>query len=187
MTKTLAELSEKMRDIDFTMLSTRAANGAIGSNAVAVGADSVARYGTFTDDNPHPQQEPDEAVLFENAQTRIAIKDGRIVTKVAGATMTMMGDKIVTELGASKVTQFAEKILTAIAGSTVTHTAQSIITAIADSIVTHTAEEVEVKSGASTHTVAKTSVRSKSARVKLEAPVTETTGRTELATGGVLV
>ena len=35
MTKTLAELSEKMRDIDFTMLSTRAANGAIGSRPMS--------------------------------------------------------------------------------------------------------------------------------------------------------
>ncbi len=35
MTKTLADLSEKMRDIDFTMLSTRAANGAIGSRPMS--------------------------------------------------------------------------------------------------------------------------------------------------------
>jgi general stress protein 26 len=35
MTKTLAEISEKMRDIDFTMLSTRAANGAIGSRPMS--------------------------------------------------------------------------------------------------------------------------------------------------------
>ncbi|HWI86007.1 MAG TPA: pyridoxamine 5'-phosphate oxidase family protein [Sphingomonas sp.] len=35
MTKTLAELSEKMRDIDFTMLSTRAANGAIASRPMS--------------------------------------------------------------------------------------------------------------------------------------------------------
>lgn len=35
MTKTLAELSEKMRDIDFTILSTRAENGAIGSRPMS--------------------------------------------------------------------------------------------------------------------------------------------------------
>ncbi len=35
MTKTLADISEKMRDIDFTMLSTRAANGAIGSRPMS--------------------------------------------------------------------------------------------------------------------------------------------------------
>jgi general stress protein 26 len=35
MTKTLGEISEKMRDIDFTMLSTRAANGAIGSRPMS--------------------------------------------------------------------------------------------------------------------------------------------------------
>ena len=35
MTKTLADLSEKMRDIDFTMLSTRAADGAIGSRPMS--------------------------------------------------------------------------------------------------------------------------------------------------------
>jgi general stress protein 26 len=35
MTKTLADLSEKMRDIDFTMLSTRAANGAIASRPMS--------------------------------------------------------------------------------------------------------------------------------------------------------
>jgi general stress protein 26 len=35
MTKTLAEISEKMRDIDFTMLSTRAANGAIGARPMS--------------------------------------------------------------------------------------------------------------------------------------------------------
>ena len=35
MPKTLAELSEKMRDMDFTMLSTRAANGAIGSRPMS--------------------------------------------------------------------------------------------------------------------------------------------------------
>ena len=35
MTMTLAELSEKMRDIDFTMLSTRAENGAIGARPMS--------------------------------------------------------------------------------------------------------------------------------------------------------
>ncbi len=35
MTKTLAEISEKMRDIDFTMLSTRATNGAIGARPMS--------------------------------------------------------------------------------------------------------------------------------------------------------
>jgi general stress protein 26 len=35
MTKTLVEISEKMRDIDFTMLSTRAADGAIGSRPMS--------------------------------------------------------------------------------------------------------------------------------------------------------
>jgi general stress protein 26 len=35
MAKTLAELSEKMRDIDFVMLSTRAPNGAIGSRPMS--------------------------------------------------------------------------------------------------------------------------------------------------------
>lgn len=35
MTKTLAELAEKMRDIDFTMLSTRAADGAIGARPMS--------------------------------------------------------------------------------------------------------------------------------------------------------
>ena len=35
MTMTLAEISEKMRDIDFTMLSTHAANGAIGARPMS--------------------------------------------------------------------------------------------------------------------------------------------------------
>jgi general stress protein 26 len=35
MTKTLADLSEKMRDIDFCMLSTRAPNGAIASRPMS--------------------------------------------------------------------------------------------------------------------------------------------------------
>ncbi len=35
MTKTLADISEKMRDIDFTMLSTHAANGTIASRPMS--------------------------------------------------------------------------------------------------------------------------------------------------------
>jgi general stress protein 26 len=35
MTKTLADISEKMRDIDFTMLSTRSADGAIASRPMS--------------------------------------------------------------------------------------------------------------------------------------------------------
>jgi general stress protein 26 len=35
MTKTLSELAEKMRDVDFTMLSTRAADGAIGARPMS--------------------------------------------------------------------------------------------------------------------------------------------------------
>jgi len=35
MTKTLAELSEKMRDIDFCMLTTHGANGAIASRPMS--------------------------------------------------------------------------------------------------------------------------------------------------------
>ena len=35
MTKTLADISEKMRDIDFCMLTTRAANGAIASRPMS--------------------------------------------------------------------------------------------------------------------------------------------------------
>ena len=35
MTRTLAELAQKMRDIDFTMLSTRAADGAIGARPMS--------------------------------------------------------------------------------------------------------------------------------------------------------
>jgi len=53
MTRMLAEISEKMRDIDFTMLSTRAPNGAIGarpmSNNREVDYDGDSYY--FTYDN----------------------------------------------------------------------------------------------------------------------------------------
>ena len=53
MSRTLAELSEKMRDIDFTMLSTRASNGAIGarpmSNNREVDYDGDSYYFTCAD------------------------------------------------------------------------------------------------------------------------------------------
>jgi len=53
MTRMLAEISEKMRDIDFTMLSTRAPNGAIGarpmSNNREVDYDGDSYYFTYDD------------------------------------------------------------------------------------------------------------------------------------------
>ena len=42
-----------------------------------IGADSVAEHGTFTDQNPPPQQDPDELVIFEHGNVRFsATKDG---------------------------------------------------------------------------------------------------------------
>lgn len=83
-----------------------------------VGADSVARYGTFTDANPHPEQDPDEAVLFENGQTRIAVKDGRLIHKVGKSTTTVTDGKVVTAIGDSTVTHEGAKVTIKVAGST---------------------------------------------------------------------
>ena len=53
MTKTLADISEKMRDIDFTMLSTRGADGAIASRPMSnnreVDYDGDSFYFTYAD------------------------------------------------------------------------------------------------------------------------------------------
>ncbi len=38
------------------------------SGSGVVGADSVARFGTFNDTNKHPEQDADESVIFENGK-----------------------------------------------------------------------------------------------------------------------
>lgn len=91
-----------------------------------IGADSVARYGCFTDENPHPEQDADEAVLFENGKSRIAVKDGRLVMKVGESTTTVTDGKVETK----------------IAGSIVTHTAQALTTKVDQ--VTTTATKVRL-------------------------------------------
>lgn len=49
-----------------------------------IGGDSVAAFGTFTEQNPPPAQGADEAVLLENGQTRIVVKNGLIQLKSSG-------------------------------------------------------------------------------------------------------
>jgi phage baseplate assembly protein gpV len=52
-----------------------------------VGADTVAVFGTFDDENKHPEQEPDELVI-ENDTTRFSLKKGQIHLKVDGTAYT---------------------------------------------------------------------------------------------------
>lgn len=54
------------------------------SGSGVVGADSVARFGTFNDSNKHPEQEADENVVLENGDARISATKGKITMKVGG-------------------------------------------------------------------------------------------------------
>lgn len=67
-----------------------------------IGADSVAVFGTFTDQNPHPEQEADEAVLLENGTTRIAVKNGRVRMTAEGVTHELTSAGLTVTGGAIK-------------------------------------------------------------------------------------
>lgn len=89
----------------------------LSSASGVVGGDSVARFGTFTDTNKHPEQEADEAVLLENGKSRISIKDGRIIYKVGDSTTTITDGQVVTETGNSVTTHKNGEVETKVAGS----------------------------------------------------------------------
>lgn len=68
-----------------------------------VGADSLATFGAFDDENKHPSQEADQFV-FENGDTRLSLKAGEVALASGGSTLTvgngeirLKAGKIVTE------------------------------------------------------------------------------------------
>ena len=52
------------------------------SGSGVVGADSVARFGTFNDTNKHPEQQADENVLFEVGSARLSATKDKITFKL---------------------------------------------------------------------------------------------------------
>jgi hypothetical protein len=57
-----------------------------------IGADSLATFGAFDDDNPFPEQEADESVLGQVGKTRLSLVDGELRMAVGGVTHTLTKD-----------------------------------------------------------------------------------------------
>jgi Phage P2 baseplate assembly protein gpV len=53
-----------------------------------IGADSIATFGCFDNDNPQPEMEDDEMLLMAG-QTRLSIKDGQLKISVGETSLTL--------------------------------------------------------------------------------------------------
>lgn len=71
----------------------------LSSASGVVGPDSVAEFGTFTDSNKHPEQDADEAVIFENGKARLSATKDTVTLKVDGASLTVTKDKVSLKVG----------------------------------------------------------------------------------------
>lgn len=60
-----------------------------------VGADSLATFGSFDDENRQPDQDEDEMVI-EAGQTRLSVKDGELKISVGGTSMTFTASGLKT-------------------------------------------------------------------------------------------
>jgi phage baseplate assembly protein gpV len=79
-----------------------------------VGANSVARFGTHDDENPHPASDPDEWT-HQSGDAAISIKNGRLVLKVGGSSITLTGDAITSATALMQIN-----------GETLKHNAKSV-------------------------------------------------------------
>lgn len=63
-----------------------------------VGADTLATFGAFDDENKHPSQEIDQFV-FENGSTRLALKDGELTLAAGGSILSVVDGEIRLKAG----------------------------------------------------------------------------------------